>query len=126
MLFDLPGNIKAVEQRQPDVQKNQVRLPIQCFLDRFFAVCCLRVLFNITARLKNSGDTSPDDFVIVRNQNSHQVPSDARSQCTGTLVMGARRAWKYSYRRFFEATKGVGNRRDFDQIDWVSTSLRCV
>jgi hypothetical protein len=92
LLFDLPRHSKAIEQRHLDIQKNQVRLPFQRFLDRFFPVRCLCVLFNITARLKNSGDTSPDDFVIVRNQNSHRVPSGAQSQCTGTLVMGAQGA----------------------------------
>jgi hypothetical protein len=86
--FDLSSGIKAGEHRQTDIKKNQIRPPLQCFLDRFFSVCCLRALLNVGARLKNPDNTPPYDFVIVRDQNSHRVPYDADPGWAGTLVMG--------------------------------------
>jgi hypothetical protein len=94
-LFYLPSGVKAREDRQTNIEKNQVRIPFESFLDGFLPVCGLRA-FNMSARLQKSDDTRPYDFVIVSNQNSQlSSPRTPIPGCADTLVMGGQREQKY-------------------------------
>jgi hypothetical protein len=69
------GDAEAVHPRQRDIEHDDVRVVLEGLLQRLVAVVGFSTDFPSRMLLDNAADTTPDELVIISNQNfQHGTP----------------------------------------------------